>query len=101
MSAVRLRTCETKSKIYKTHSLVQRNSRWTGNFEATASGGALYDKFYRSDVLWEAWLRVKKNKGAAGVDGQTIEYIEKVIGVVPFLKEPEGSRPAHESATSI
>jgi len=49
--------------------------------------GALYDKFYRSDVLWEAWLRVKKNKGAAGVDGQTIEYIEKVIGVVPFLKE--------------
>ena len=49
--------------------------------------GALYDKFYRSDVLWEAWLRVKKNKGAAGVDGQSIAYIEQVIGVVPFLKE--------------
>jgi RNA-directed DNA polymerase len=49
--------------------------------------GALYDKFYCSDLLWEAWLRVKQNKGAAGVDGQTIKYIEQVMGVVPFLKE--------------
>jgi retron-type reverse transcriptase len=49
--------------------------------------GALYDKIYRRDVLWEAWLRVKKNKGAPGVDEQTIEEIEQVIGVVPFLKE--------------
>jgi group II intron reverse transcriptase/maturase len=49
--------------------------------------GALYDKIYRSDVLWEAWKRVKKNKGASGIDGQTIEYIESVIGVVPFLME--------------
>ncbi len=42
---------------------------------------------YRSDVLWEAWIRVKKNTGAPGIDGQTIEYIEQEIGVVPFLKE--------------
>ncbi len=47
----------------------------------------MYDTLYRSDVLWEAWLSVRKNTGAPGIDGQTIEHIEQVIGVVPFLKE--------------
>lgn len=27
-------------------------------------------------LLWEAWQRVKANKGAAGIDGQTIELFE-------------------------
>ena len=49
--------------------------------------GALYDKVYREDVIWEAWRRVKANKGAPGVDKQDFEYIEEVIGVDQFLTE--------------
>ena len=36
---------------------------------------ALYDKMYREDIMWEAWKRVKANRGSAGIDGVTIEHI--------------------------
>ena len=49
---------------------------------------ALYDRIYRSDILWEAWRRVRSNRGAAGVDAETIQAIEK-RGVVEFLTEIE------------
>ena len=47
---------------------------------------ALYDKVYRDDVLYEAWKRVKANKGSSGVDGITIEDIE-AKGVDRYLTE--------------
>jgi RNA-directed DNA polymerase len=46
---------------------------------------ALYDRIYRSDVLWEAWKRVRSNKGAAGVDETTLQSIA-AQGVTRFLE---------------
>jgi len=51
--------------------------------------GALYDKIYREDVLWESWERVRANDGAPGVDKQSFDEIENEIGVEVFLREIE------------
>ena len=45
---------------------------------------ALYGHISRSDVLLEAWRRVRSNKGAAGVDRQTLVEVEQQ-GVERFL----------------
>jgi len=47
---------------------------------------ALYDKVYREDVLLEAWKQVRKNHGAAGIDKESIEDIERE-GVETLLRE--------------
>src|SRR5437763_1056168 len=49
---------------------------------------ALYDRMWRSDVLQEAWRRVKRNKGAAGVDAQTIATVQQ-YGEERFLSETQ------------
>jgi RNA-directed DNA polymerase len=54
---------------------------------------ALYDRIYRGDVLWEAWRRVRRNQGAAGVDGESIAAIEQ-RGVAAWLEEIQGDLKA-------
>ena len=47
---------------------------------------ALYDRICRGDVLWEAWKRVRRNRGSAGLDAQSVSDVEQ-HGVEPFLEE--------------
>jgi len=47
---------------------------------------ALHDKVVRSDVLERAWGQVRANKGAAGIDRQTIADVEQ-YGVSRLLGE--------------
>jgi RNA-directed DNA polymerase len=47
---------------------------------------ALFDRIHRGDVLWEAWWRVRRNRGAAGVDRITLAAVED-YGVARMLGE--------------
>jgi RNA-directed DNA polymerase len=47
---------------------------------------ALFDRIHRRDVLWEAWERVRANRGAAGVDRMTVAAVED-YGVERMLDE--------------
>ena len=68
---------------------VQQLQRQLWSAAKRASGRrfhALYDHIWRDDVLREAWKRVKRNRGAAGIDGQSIRDVEQ-YGVERFLEE--------------
>lgn len=47
---------------------------------------ALWDKVFRRDVLWRAWITVYRNGGASGIDGTTLADVEE-YGVTRLLDE--------------
>ena len=47
---------------------------------------ALQDKVYREDVLWRAWVAVRRNNGAPGIDKTTLADVEE-YGVTRLLGE--------------
>ena len=73
----------TKVKVRE----LQRTLYFAAKANAKRRFHALYDKLYRTDVLWEAWRRVKGNRGSAGIDGITIRHIVQEYGEERFVRE--------------
>ena len=55
---------------------------------------ALYDKVHRRDVLERAWVQVRRNAGAPGIDRQTLGDVEE-YGVPRLLDELETDLKEH------
>ena len=53
----------------------------------------MYDRICRGDVLREAWKQVRSNRGAAGVDEETIQTI-KALGEESYLETIKGDLEA-------
>jgi RNA-directed DNA polymerase len=47
---------------------------------------ALRDKVFRRDVLWRAWVAVRRNNGAPGIDKTTLAEVEE-YGIARLLDE--------------
>lgn len=47
---------------------------------------ALRDKVFRRDILWRAWVAVRRNNGAPGIDKTTLAQVEE-YGIVRLLDE--------------
>ena len=58
---------ETSSAVPELKSKAERKRKWY----------SLYDKVYAFANLWEAWLKVKENHGAAGIDRMTVKRFDE------------------------
>ncbi len=65
---------------------LQRRLYSSAKADPERSFGILYDKVYSKKVLREAWKRVSRNGGSAGVDEKSIEWIWE-YGVKKYLEE--------------
>ncbi len=68
------RTTDLQSKLYQ-----------AAKRDSSRRFHALYDKLYLPYILQSAWEQVRKNRGAAGIDQQTLDEIE-AMGVTLFLE---------------
>ena len=79
-----MQQAETKHDWVRTF---QRKLYRAAKRSSTRRFGILYDKVMRKEVLYEAWERVARNDGSAGVDGQTIDWLKNEYGVERLIGE--------------
>ncbi len=59
---------------------------WAAKADPERRFHALRDKVYRRDVLWRAWVAVRRNDGAPGIDKTTLGQVEQ-YGIDRLLDE--------------
>src|SRR6266487_5050437 len=59
---------------------------WAAEADPERRFHALRDKVFRRDVLWRAWVAVRRNDGAPGIDKTTLDQVEQ-YGVTRLLDE--------------
>jgi len=96
MSAQRTRSNNPYEKVRK----LQRRLWACAKRSRTRRFHALYDRIYRGDVLWEAWRRVRSNRGVAGIDRQTLESIEPIFEA-DFRECSYGFRPRRSATQAM
>ena len=67
--------------------VLQRALYQAAKANPTRKFGVLYDKVCQPDVLAAAYRKVKANAGAPGIDGETFDHIERIVGLDAFLGE--------------
>ena len=68
--------------------VLQRKLYRVAKAQAKRTFGVLFDKVCARDVLETAWEQVRRNRGSAGIDGETLQAIE-AQGVERFLNDIE------------
>lgn len=77
MSAVSASPTASGSTAVDPVRALQHALYWAAKADPGRRFHALWDKILRRDVLWRAWVTVRRNDGAPGIDKTTLADVEE------------------------